>query len=459
MYAGPPPESREFRMTTTLLRSPASPSPAGVAAWRDLLLVAGATLVTFLVAGLLELSEGVGGFLKHFEAYQLDEVPLAVAVLVVGLAWSSWRRSRQAERELALRLEAQERLSVQRAYFETLIRENLSASLITDDQGRITIANPELGRLFGLSAAESAPGRDLGSFYADAAQWREHRAALERGERVEVPGLRVRREDGQPGTVIARLVPGRNPQGAVEVHAFFTDVSALEVTRAALARALEENRLLAQRGIELLEAERRHIARELHDEMGQWLNALKIDAVSFRDRNDLPEDARTVGQGMIELINHVYDVARELMRRLRPVALDELGLGPALQYCVDQWHRRQPALQCEFRAEALPDSLGEAANITLYRLVQECLTNITKHAGASRVAIDLRCDRDRGFVEARVADDGRGIDGTGGHQGLGLVGLRERIEMLGGRFRVDSIPGEGTVVLATLPLTATETAA
>jgi len=144
-------------MSTTLLRTPASSSPAGVTAWRDLLFVAGATLVTFLVAGLLELSEGVGGFLKHFEAYQLDEVPLAVAVLVIGLAWSSWRRSRQAERELALRLEAQERLAVQRAYFETLIRENLSASLITDDHGRITIANPELGRLFGCLQRNPRP--------------------------------------------------------------------------------------------------------------------------------------------------------------------------------------------------------------------------------------------------------------------------------------------------------------
>lgn len=452
-------DPREFLMSTPPLQAPDSSDAAGVPAWRDLVIVAGATLATFFVAGLIELSEGVGNVLQHFEAYQLDELLLALAVLVLGLAWSSWRRSRQAERELGLRLQAQERLSVQRAYFETLIRENLSASLIADGQGRITFANPELGRLFGLPDAQSAPGRDLGSFYAEPAAWQAHRAVLERGERVEVPGLRVRRDDGEEATVIARLVPGRNPQGAAEVHAFFTDVSALETTRAALARALEENRLLAQRGIDMLEAERRHLARELHDEMGQWLNALKIDAVSFRDRDDLPEDARTVGRGMIELINHVYDVARELMRRLRPVALDELGLVPALQYCVDQWQRRHPGLACEFRAEGLPDSLGETANITLYRLVQECLTNITKHAGARRVAIDLRQDRAGGCVEARVSDDGRGIGETVNPQGLGLLGLRERIEMLGGQFRVDSMPGEGTVILATLPFTATETAA
>ncbi len=444
-------------MNTTAPSPFSSPPPDaslnGAAAWRDLAFVLGATLTTFFLAGLLELSEGVGGVLKHFEDYQLDEAPLAVAVLVAGLAWSSWRRSRQAARELGLRLEAQERLARQRQYFEMLFNENLSASLIADGEGRVRLANPELARLFGLPQPEAALGRDLGGFYADPGAWAAHREALGRGEKVEVAALRVHRADDQEAVAIARLVPSRNPQGVTEVHAFFTDVSKLESTRAELAKALEENRLLAQRGIEMLEAERRHIARELHDEMGQWLNALKIDAVSVRDRTDVPPDVRTACQGMVELINHVYDVARELMRRLRPVALDELGLGPALQYCVDQWRRRHPALACEFHAEGLPDSFGEAANITLYRLVQECLTNIAKHAQAREVRIALRFDADSRELEATVGDDGQGIDVHGGRAGLGLVGLRERVEMLGGRFRVDSSPGGGTTVSACIPFT------
>ncbi len=444
-------------MNTTIPSPFSSPPPDaglnGAAAWRDLAFVLGATLTTFFLAGLLELSEGVGGVLKHFEDYQLDEAPLAVAVLVAGLAWSSWRRSRQAARELGLRLEAQERLARQRQYFEMLFNENLSASLIADGEGRVQLANPELARFFGLPQPEAALGRDLGGFYTDAEAWAAHREALGRGEKVEVAALRVRRADDQEAVAIARLVSSRNPQGVMEVHAFFTDVSKLESTRAELAQALEENRLLAQRGIEMLEAERRHIARELHDEMGQWLNALKIDAVSVRDRADVPADVRAASQGMVELINHVYDVARELMRRLRPVALDELGLAPALQYCVDQWRRRHPALTCEFSAEGLPDSFGEAANITLYRLVQECLTNVAKHAQAREVRIALRFDAGSRELQATVGDDGQGIDGQGGRAGLGLVGLRERIEMLGGRFRVDSAPGRGTTVSACIPFT------
>jgi signal transduction histidine kinase len=145
-------------------------------------------------------------------------------------------------------------------------------------------------------------------------------------------------------------------------------------------------------------------------------------------------------------------VARSLLKELRPVALDELGLATALQHCVDQWRRRHPNLRCDFRAEGLPESLGEAANIALYRLVQEGLTNVTKHSGARSVRIEVQQDLAAGEVCAAVSDDGIGMDPATPRTGLGLAGLRERVEMLGGRFRVDSAPGGGTRVHAAVPL-------
>lgn len=419
-------------------------------AWRDLAFVLALTVATFLVAGLLELSEGVGGWLKHFESYQLDEVPAALAVLIVGLTWSSWRRSRQVATEMGLRLKAQESLNEQRQYLEVLFRENLSANLIADPQGRIGVANPELAKLFGLPDAEQAVGRHLGDFYRDPALWEEHRRSVAGQGRIELNDLPIRRADGAEAVVIARLTARRGHSG-MELHAFFTDVTALEQTRRELAQALGENRLLAQRGIEMLEHERRNIARELHDEMGQWLNALKVDAVSVRNRTDVPDEVRAAAQSIVEVTDHVYDVARSLMRQLRPVALDELGLGPAIQYCVDQWRRRHPAVQCDVSIQGLPDSLGEAANITLYRLVQEGLTNVTRHAGAQSVRIELEMDDREGGLRASIADDGVGMEATGPRSGLGLVGLRERIEMLGGRFWVESEAGKGTAVRALLP--------
>ncbi|MEI7967883.1 MAG: ATP-binding protein [Betaproteobacteria bacterium] len=433
-------------------KGPAAGVPHPGLAWRDLGLVVLVTLVFFLAASLLEVSEMVGRWVKPFESYQLDELPAAAVVLVAGLAWSSWRRSRQLSTEMGLRLQAQARLDAQRQLLEVLFKENLSANLIADADGFIVLANPELARLFGFASPVEAVGRRLADFYQEPEHWDEQLRELRRAGRVDLTDLRLRRADGDAAAVIARITVRESGAGAEEIHAFFADVTALERTRSELAGALQENRRLAQRGIEMLEQERRHIARELHDEMGQWLNALKIDAVSLRDRTDLPEDARSTGRSIVELTDHVYAVARSLLKELRPVALDELGLATALQHCVDQWRRRHPNLRCDFRAEGLPESLGEAANIALYRLVQEGLTNVTKHSGARSVRIEVQQDLAAGEVCAAVSDDGIGMDPATPRTGLGLAGLRERVEMLGGRFRVDSAPGGGTRVHAAVPL-------
>lgn len=439
-------------MDTPSSDSPVGVRPAEAGAWRDLAVVAVATGLTFALAGRVELSERIGGWLTHFERYQLDELPAAIIVMIAGLAWFSWRRSQHAAREMKLRLAAQEALNAQQAHFRELFREDLSGNMLADGDGTIRLANPELARILGCATPDDAIGRRVGDFYADADLWHRHVEALDRGERIESSGLRLTRADGSSVSVIARLSRRRGPSGGEEVHGFFADVTALEAVGTALATALDENRQLAQRGIEMLEAERRHIARELHDEMGQWLNALKIDAVSIRDRADMPQDVRGTAQSIVELSDHVYDVARELMRRLRPVALDELGLVSALQYSVEQWRRRQPGVRCTFAADDRAENLGEVVNITLYRMVQECLTNIAKHAAASEVDIAIAFEEDAGAVTVVVRDNGVGFDGREPRGGLGLVGLRERIESLGGRFWVDGGPERGTAVHARLPV-------
>lgn len=424
----------------------------GAGAWRDLAFVAAVTVFTFLLAGMFELSEGIGGWLTPFERYQLDELPAAIMVLVAGLGWFSWRRSRHAAREMGLRLEAQQALNEQQVHYRELFHEDLSGNVLATMDGVIALANPELARILGFADPRDAVGRCIGDFYADAGLWTRHRDALVRGESIALSGLRLRRGDAAEVSVIARLSSRRQPGRGVEMHGFFADVTALELVRAALAKALDENRQLAQRGIDMLEAERKHIARELHDEMGQWLNALKIDAVSIRDRADMPADVKTTAQAIVELTNHVYDVARELMRRLRPVALDELGVVSAVQYSVDQWQRRHTSIACRFEADELPEHLGEAVNITLYRMVQECLTNVAKHAGASQVDIRLAHDPEGAEVAVQVSDNGSGFDSREPKGGLGLVGLRERIEALGGRFWVEGGPGCGTKVCAQVPV-------
>jgi two-component system, NarL family, sensor histidine kinase UhpB len=223
--------------------------------------------------------------------------------------------------------------------------------------------------------------------------------------------------------------------------------------QAQLADALAEHRLLAQKYMTVQEEERRSLARELHDEMGQCLNAIKLDAVSIRNiAQGRDADVEAAANAIIELSGHVYDVVRGIMQRLRPAALDALGLRDALADLVGQWSRRNAAVRCRFEAAGQLEGLGEGVNITVYRLVQECLTNVVKHAQAGNVTVTV--ERFALALRVTVADDGRGMDVRGKRTGLGLLGLRERAEALSGTLELRSAPGGGLVVCAQLPVRA-----
>jgi glucose-6-phosphate-specific signal transduction histidine kinase len=221
-----------------------------------------------------------------------------------------------------------------------------------------------------------------------------------------------------------------------------------------LSDALAENRLLSQKYLMLQEEERRNLAREMHDELGQCLNAIKLDAVAVRDiMRGRDREAETAASSIIQLSDHVYDMVRGIMQRLRPAALDALGLHDAIGHLVGQWRRRHPDVDCRFEAAGDLAELGEVVNITVYRLVQECLTNITKHARAAAVTVSLQ-RIDAQTIRIAVRDDGRGMDLGARRSGLGLVGLRERVEALNGRLSLSSAPGRGMEVVALLPVPA-----
>lgn len=227
-----------------------------------------------------------------------------------------------------------------------------------------------------------------------------------------------------------------------------TDVTAMQTE---LAVALAENRRLSQRSMQVQEEERRNLARELHDELGQSLNAIKVDAVTIRDRSEHAVEVQRSAKAIIEVSGQVYDVVRSLLQRLRPVALDELGLRSAVEYGVEQWQRRHPAVRCSFSAEGELDDLSEQMNITLYRLAQECLTNVAKHAEATAVTVSLQRVSGQEICFS-FDDNGRGFDPGSPRQGLGLVGLRERVEALDGKFDLQSAPGQGVRVRAVIPV-------
>jgi two-component system sensor histidine kinase UhpB len=219
-----------------------------------------------------------------------------------------------------------------------------------------------------------------------------------------------------------------------------------------LRRVLTENRHLVGRIIEVQEEERRRLARELHDELGQHLNAIKLDAQALV--SGASEEAQEAGARRIAAsAGHVYGVAGNLVRRLRPPALDDLGLVAALEALIDSWRRSRPSLQVQFSTGGKLDDLPERVNLSIYRIVQEAFTNCVRHSGASHMFIDLtRTPDPGGGLLLEIRDDGIGVP-DGVRQGGGLAGMRERAMLLGGSFELLSEAGQGVTIHVEIPLT------
>jgi len=197
------------------------------------------------------------------------------------------------------------------------------------------------------------------------------------------------------------------------------------------------------------EEERMRIARELHDELGQALTALRMKIALLRIEfgHDNPGITRHVGK-MNELVDRTIGVVRGVSSALRPAVLD-MGVVPALEWLVKEF-RAHSDIDCELLAPEPTLGLGDGVELAIFRVAQESLTNVTRHARASAVRMTLQVRDDRCVLE--VSDDGCGFAPDGVERNkFGLVGMRERVEMLGGEFSIASAPGEGTALRVRLP--------
>lgn len=218
-----------------------------------------------------------------------------------------------------------------------------------------------------------------------------------------------------------------------------------------LFKSREENRRLTLLSLNIQEQERRHLAQELHDELGQSLSAIKAIAVTIDqqagNKNDqISNSAKAIGNYSEDM----YAVARNMMQRLRPSVLDELGLLVALQEMIDEWNQRHGDVFCHFDYEGDITTLGENIDISLYRIIQESLTNIVKHARAESVNIQL--SEGDGKLKLRIEDDGAGFSQVTTTRGLGLLGVEERVDALNGSFDLTSVEGKGTDISIVIPL-------
>src|ERR1700730_8137905 len=245
------------------------------------------------------------------------------------------------------------------------------------------------------------------------------------------------------------------PGGSPELAAICTKLNHLAAT---LGVAVEERRQLAERTVSLQDAERKEIARELHDEFGPYLFALRAHVSSLMRIADgsAPdtEVLRKHGDAILEQVNALQQFNRRVLEKLRPVGLAELGLREAIGALVRLWRESHPGVMIETAISQSLGETGETADLTIYRTVQEALTNVFRHAGATSVNVTVEpakqlASAGRGCALVRVRDNGNGLK-PDTKLGFGLTGMRERIAALGGTLTVGS-SDTGVVVEALVP--------
>ena len=247
------------------------------------------------------------------------------------------------------------------------------------------------------------------------------------------------------------------PNGSPELAAICRKLNHLA---SVLRTSVEEKRRLAERVVSLQDAERKEIARDLHDEFGPYLFALRAHASSLTRLADGPAPdfvalRRHIG-AMFDQVNALQQFNRRVLERLRPVGLAELGLADALAALTRLWREAHPAVRIETSISPALGARGETAELTIYRIVQEALTNVFRHARATCVAVTIEPAATRGTdapqpeaIRVCVRDNGAGLP-TDHKQGFGLIGMRERVLALGGTMSVAST-GQGVTVEALVP--------
>jgi two-component system sensor histidine kinase UhpB len=239
-----------------------------------------------------------------------------------------------------------------------------------------------------------------------------------------------------------------------EIQAVGRDVTELKRAMDALGAARERLQRLSRRLLEVQEAERRHLARELHDDIGQGLTALKLNLEALaRGRDQAALQAR-LGEAL-ETARHTIERVRQLSVNLRPLQLDDLGLAAALRSHLDR-QAKLGGLAPHFEIQEVPPKLSADVEIACFRVAQEAINNIVRHSKAANVWLRLFLAGER--LALSVRDDGSGFDVSAAQkraaagESLGVVSMEERVALAGGSFQIHSAPGQGTVVVASFPV-------
>ncbi len=253
---------------------------------------------------------------------------------------------------------------------------------------------------------------------------------------------------GREKWVNLRATPRDIGEGALIWDGVIIDITEGKEMAQNLAKSRELLREFTAHRDAVMEEEQKRIARDIHDELGQSLTALKIDLDSLREHTyDQGGDAKV--QRMQDILDKTVDSVRRITGRLRPGMLDDLGLAAAIEWQVEKF-AVLTGIPCELIMNRDDFELDERMSISIYRIIQEALTNVSRHAFASRVQVSLL--QQDGEIVLEVRDDGRGFQAAEKQRSYGLLGIKERVHILGGKVKIDSKAGSGTLLRVNIPL-------
>lgn len=244
----------------------------------------------------------------------------------------------------------------------------------------------------------------------------------------------------------------------------FTRIArAINHTALALDKARKDNKALTEHSLEIQEQERQYLAQELHDEFGQNLSAIKAMVVAMKAENLTDLQRSSVGS-IIDICDNMFLVLATLMRRLRPMMLDELGLQASLEDIIEVWSGSDQGLDISLEFDVQAEALTNSKKIQIFRIVQEGLTNTVKHAEASKVDVRIkvtgnntqtmqsdRSGENKQYLSLHIIDNGVGFDSGTQPFGFGLMGIHERVDGLGGNMILTTSPGRGCKLCIEIP--------
>ena len=465
--------------------------------WSELPLIILATGGESRLARLLELAAEAAG------SVTLLERPVHTTTLIRSLEVALNSRRRQYQVRDFLEEQHRKQCELEKAQeslhrakqFDDAVMENMGEGLYTvDHQGCVTFMNPAAEELFGWTFDELR-GRNI----HDAVHYKHpdgspfpvekclNLQVLRSGKTLTAHEDVFIRKDGTFFNVVYSSSPLREDRYLTGLVVVFRDVTARKQAEEALRQAheqladrakqlqtlvesrtaklaesnerlrheMDEREALRRKLLHAQEEERRRIARELHDQMGQNLTALNVGLKSLLDG----QSRSGLGSRVQHLQELATQTARDLHRvavELRPAALDDLGLVKAIRALIETWSTRY-RIDVDFEAgQYKAAGISSEIETILYRIIQEALNNVAKHSGAKRVALVLRRTEEQ--VQAIIEDDGRGFDArvtsqSGNGSGrLGLLGIRERLGIVGGDFKIESAPGSGATLFVRIPI-------